>query len=140
MLACILLLISGCWAQKEIITCANITQPVLVGKVKTIGGEPVESSKMLLEDKFSVSLKSYFLVWSTMYYGGWIIKADGSNKIDQQLIPLSDNINSESPSMLIANSIRFNVLGGYWIFAFYSSNTGWIEGAKYTNKTIELKN
>jgi hypothetical protein len=130
----LLLIFSGCWAPKSIMTTANITQPVLVGKVKTIGGGPVENSELVGSNNFSALLQNSTYFYSAGYYYGSEVITQGSNLLDKQLLPLTASTPDDTSSMIIANQIRFNVASGYWLFALYSGNKGWIDGAKYDNK------
>jgi len=131
----LLLLFSGCWAPKTILTTANITQPVLVGKVKTIGGKPIENSTLQVDTTFTATLQNSMYYYSAVYVYGHSIISQGSNLLDKQLLPLSD----ETSAMIVADQIRFKAVSGYWLFALYSANKGWIEGKKYTNKSNEPK-
>lgn len=134
----LLFLFSGCWAPKTILTTSNITQPVLVGKVKTIGGEPIENSILTASDSISASLTNSIFYYSTLYFYGYSNVFQGSNLIDTQLLPFIEKTPNDPSAMLIANKIRFKAAGGYWLVALYSANKGWIDIKKY-NKPNEIK-
>jgi hypothetical protein len=127
-LAMLATLLSGCWAPKCVMTTANITQPVLVGKVETIKGKPLANNSLDSISKFSATIKNSIFIYSTAYYYGHRIENQGSSLLDKQFLPLTDN-NSEGK--IVADQIRFNSGGGYWLFALYSVSQGWIEGKKY---------
>ena len=122
-LIAIIMVSSGCWAPKSIITASNITQPVLVGKVITIGGNPIEKTNLQSEAPFSAFISNAVgFAFNTTY-----TLHQGSNLIDKQLLPLTYG----SSGMLIADQIRFKVTSGYWLAACISYNKGWLDGAKY---------
>jgi len=121
----------SCWSPKSIVTTANITQPVLVGKVKTIGGGPVENSSLKNISSFSSAIQNSDYYWSTGYTYGSTTSREGSNKIDEQLLPIIDQ-QSDSPSVIIVDSLRFKAVSGYWLFVMSSATKGSIKGAKYS--------
>jgi hypothetical protein len=125
-----LFVFTGCWAPKSILTTANITQPVLVGKVKTIGGKPIENYDLKKEIPFNEPIENSRYFYTAIYYEGHGFTEQGSNLLDEKLLPLSD----ETSAMIIVDSIRFKVFSGYWFFAFRSANHGWLQGAKYYYK------
>jgi hypothetical protein len=135
----LILIISGCWAHKSIMTAENITQPVLVGKVKIIGGKPIENSTLRSESHFSVGIVNSDYYYSSGYVSGSKIITQGSNLVDTQLLPFTDETQNDSTAMIIADQIRFNVASGYWLFVLYSGNKGYIEGAKYYGKLNKIK-
>jgi hypothetical protein len=124
-------LISGCWASKTVMTSANITQPLLVGKVITIGGGKIESNSSMEGTKFSAALVNSMSVWSTGYYYGSNTVREGSNFIDKQLLPLIDESATSGNSLLIVDQLRYDVMCGYWLFYLYTGNKGWLDGFKY---------
>jgi len=131
----ILLLFSGCWPRKTIMTAANITQPVLVGNVKTIGGNPIDNSDLQAVKPFSAKLENSSYVYAAVYFYGYQTLTEGSNLIDKQLLPIAD----DPSTLIIVDQIRFNVVGGYWLFVLYYANKGWIEGTKYKYISNEHK-
>jgi PBP1b-binding outer membrane lipoprotein LpoB len=129
----IMFLLSGCWATKSIITTANITQPVLVGNVKTIKGEKMDNNSVQIGTKFSAAIVNSIYFWSTGYSYGHNTITQGSNVFDEQLLPLIDSSPADTSSILIVDQVRFKVSSGYWLFALYSFNKGWIDGVKHSD-------
>lgn len=129
----LLVLFSGCWAPKTIMTTANVTQPVMVGKVTKIGGAVMDTVHSESVSYFPLSLVNSQYVYSSGYYYGSQFITQEPNIIDEQLLVYIDNDPNSSTSMIQAKQIRFKVSGGYWLFAFYSANKGWIDCAKYNN-------
>jgi hypothetical protein len=131
----LMIFFSGCWAPKSIMTTANITQPVLVGNVKTIGGKKIDNPNLQEGTKFSAAIVNSMYYWSSGYYTGSRLVTEGSNVIDEQLLPLIDTTPIGTTAILIVDQIRFNVKCGYWLFALYSGNKGWLDGIKYSGNT-----
>jgi hypothetical protein len=134
----LLFLFTRCLISKSTLTAANITEPVLVGKVKTIGGEPIENSSLQQGVKFNASLTNSWYVITSGYSSVDRSTSQGSNQIDEQLLSISDNKTKDSSAIIIADQIRFEATSGYWLFVLYTANKGWIEGAKYYNRSNEI--
>jgi hypothetical protein len=125
-----LVFLTGCWAPKSVLTTANITQPVLVGKVKTINGEKSETTKNE-GTKFSAAIVNSIFVWSAAYAYGHTTVTEGSNVIDEQLLPLIDEVSQDKKTVLVVDQIRYDAMSGYWLFVLSSANKGWIDGYIY---------
>jgi hypothetical protein len=137
-MACIIIALfttSSCWAPKSTITATNVTQPVLVGNVTAIGPESkVDTPTGSSVKTFSYPVKNSDLVWSAIYSYGSETKREGSNTFDNQLITLSSGLNDKERNMIIIDELSFKVVGGYWLFVFYSSTEGRMDGEVYQIK------
>jgi hypothetical protein len=101
-----------------------------VGKVKTINGEKSETTKNE-GTKFSAAIVNSIFVWSAAYAYGHTTVTEGSNVIDEQLLPLIDEVSQDKKTVLVVDQIRYDAMSGYWLFVLSSANKGWIDGYIY---------
>ncbi len=120
-------LFSGCMVPKCTLTTARIKQPVLVGKVKTIGGKPIENSNLQKDTLFNAKIGNSMLYFYTKYWDDEIVTNQESFFLDMQLMPYTH----DTSSMLIVDRVRFKIFDGNWLIIRYSVIIGWLEGAKY---------
>ncbi|MFC0876357.1 hypothetical protein ACE01N_07165 [Saccharicrinis sp. FJH2] len=122
----LLFVVEGCWAPKLVITSANVTQPVMVGNIRTIGGKQQIDTLQYSRSEFTANIQNFDYFWSAVYVYGYSTLNEGSNKIDAQLLPMIDT--GDSYVSLRINSVDFNVAGGYWLFVYSSYTKGKLKG------------
>lgn len=131
----LLLTSGGCWPPPSTITTTNITQPVLVGKIKSIGGKLADKKQLYQSNKFSASItnseETFALPAIIIGFWGWRTRIEGSEIFDKQLLPIVNAPPNDSTTMIMVDSIRFSVTSGYWLFLLLTGNYGWLDGAKY---------
>lgn len=129
----LMLLATGCYAPKSVLSTPNVTQPVLVGNIKNIKGEKINPERVQEGTRFSADIENSIYFWTALYSYGYTTITEPSKVIDSQILPIIDERPIDPNALIVVDQIRYKVTAGYWLFVMYSANKGWIDGTKCSN-------
>ena len=129
----LMLLTTGCYAPKTILSTPNVTQPVLVGNIKNIKGEKFDPERIQEGVRFSADIENSDFFTFAVYSYSYVITTEPSNIIDSQILPIIDERPIDPNAMIVVDQVRYKVTAGYWLFVMYTANKGWIDGSKCSN-------